>query len=146
VRARQAIWLKSVRLHKYAAVLVGQPLADLLGATDEQLLALGFASGAARKLRASLRDSPWARPAPAVAEPAAGDAAAPDAHSEHLPPNPLARELSASNAPSSIPLPTVSHSPAAVTRVTCFNCGGSHLGTVCKEARPEREYQMTYLV
>ena len=43
-------WLKTLRLHKYAGQLVGDPLQRLHSLTMEDLATLGLTAGASKKL------------------------------------------------------------------------------------------------
>eukprot|EP00730_Choanoeca_flexa_P014665 TRINITY_DN6496_c0_g1_i2.p1 TRINITY_DN6496_c0_g1~~TRINITY_DN6496_c0_g1_i2.p1 ORF type:complete len:691 (+),score=129.51 TRINITY_DN6496_c0_g1_i2:227-2299(+) len=47
----QYVWLKQMRLHKYASLLAGRDSDELLAMTDTDLRELGMTSGAAKKLR-----------------------------------------------------------------------------------------------
>eukprot|EP00041_Stephanoeca_diplocostata_P028589 m.820700 g.820700 ORF g.820700 m.820700 type:complete len:407 (-) comp23397_c0_seq9:349-1569(-) len=60
---RQTLWLKSLRLHKYAPLLVGKTKTWLQDTSEEEFTKMGLASGAIKKLKAKLAasdtNSPW---------------------------------------------------------------------------------------
>lgn len=58
---RQIVWLKVVRLHKYAPQLVGPMLSRLPHLSLEELSALGLTAGASKKLLTKAEDAalPW---------------------------------------------------------------------------------------
>jgi hypothetical protein len=58
---RQCVWLKVVRLHKYAPQLVGSTLSRLPDLSLEELSGLGLTAGASKKLLTKAEDAalPW---------------------------------------------------------------------------------------